>query len=149
MMRALRVDKTTLAALEATLRLVRDGLGLDRVPVWRMIAAPLDVLAARADRLAEAFRGLGLNASVVASDSQIGGGSAPVRPIPSRAVRVDPPFPSSFESERLGSRLRLGATPVVARIQAGAVLFDPRTLAASDDPALVEAVRATLGAQGV
>ena len=145
MMRALRVDKTILAALEATLRLARDGRGADRVPVWRMIAAPLEELAARADRLADAFRALGLKASVVDSDSQIGGGSAPVRPIPSRAVRVDPPFPPHLDSERAWARaLRLGSPPVVARIQAGAVLFDPRTLAAPDDPALIEAVRATL-----
>ncbi|WP_210405606.1 L-seryl-tRNA(Sec) selenium transferase [Paludisphaera borealis] len=142
MMRALRVDKTTLAALEATLQLVRDGRGPDRLPVWRMIAAPLEELAARAEGLARAFRDLGLNASVVAAESQIGGGSAPVRPIPTRAVRVDPPFPPPHETERAWARaLRLGGPPVVARIQAGAVLFDPRTLAVTDEPPLIEAVR--------
>jgi L-seryl-tRNA(Ser) seleniumtransferase len=144
LMRALRVDKMTLAALEATLGLVRDGVqGAARIPLWRMISTPLAELEARAGGLAAVLRKeLGLNASVIPSESFIGGGSVPVEPIPTMALIVSPPFPPPYRSEAAWARaLRLGDPPVVARIQGGAVLFDVRTLAEGGETSLVDAIR--------
>ena len=146
LMRALRVDKMTLAALEATLRLAMDpDHAVERIPLWTMIATPLPVLTARAEALAAAFRDqLGLNAVPSTSESSIGGGSAPVRPIPTAVVAVSPPFPThqSPGSESAWARaLRRGDPPVVARVQKGLVLFDVRTIAREQEPQLLDAVR--------
>jgi L-seryl-tRNA(Ser) seleniumtransferase len=150
LMRAMRVDKMTLAALEATLHLALDpALGGLRIPLWAFLNAPLDGLRERAGRLAEAFRiELGLNASVVETTAFLGGGSVPVEPIPTAAVRVAPPFPAAAPSESaLARTLRLGDPPVVPRVQGGAVLFDLRALAEDDDTALLDAVRRAVGGE--
>jgi L-seryl-tRNA(Ser) seleniumtransferase len=144
LMRALRVDKMTLAALEATLRLALDAaLAATRIPLWSFLVAPLEALRERAERIAEALRNdPGLNATVVESTAYLGGGSTPAEPIPTAAIRVAPPFPSPWSSEGAWSRaLRLGNPPVVARVQSGAVLFDLRAIEPADDDALVAAVR--------
>jgi L-seryl-tRNA(Ser) seleniumtransferase len=151
LMRALRVDKMTLAALEVTLGLIRDGTqAAARIPLWRMIGTPLSELEARAGRLAEALRAeLGLNASVIPSQSFIGGGSAPVRPIPTAAVAILPPFPPPYGSEGAWAQaLRLGEPPVVPRVQGGAVLLDLRTVSERDEEALLDAIRRTCHDRG-
>ncbi len=146
LMRALRVDKLTLAALEATVRLAMDPEhAIDRIPLWAMIATPLPELTARAEALAEAFRDrLGLNAVATTSESSIGGGSAPFRPIPTAVVAVSPPFlihqGSGSESD-WAQALRQGDPPVVARVQKGLVLLDMRTLTREQEPQLLDAVR--------
>ena len=129
LMRALRVDKLTLAALEATLSLVRDGTrGAGCIPLWEMLTIPLSELASRAESLATVLRAeLGLNASVIPSQSFLGGGSVPVQPIPTMVVSVCPPFPPLYGSEGGWARaLRLGDPPVVPRVQKGVVLLDLR-----------------------
>ncbi len=146
LMRALRVDKMTLAALEATLRLAMDpDHAVERIPLWTMIAAPLPHLKARAERLATAFREeFGLNASAVASESFIGGGSVPVLPIPTVVVAVAPPFPTARDSgseAEWAKDLRQGDPPVVARVQRGLVLFDLRTVNPHQETSLLEAIR--------
>jgi len=149
LMRALRVDKMTLAALEATLRLALDpDRAAARIPLWSLLSVPLARLTERAGRLAATFRvGLGLEATVIESTAYLGGGSTPVEPIPTAVVRVGPPFPAPWASEAAWARaLRLGDPPVVARVRGGAVLFDLRAIAEADDPALERAVRASIGA---
>jgi L-seryl-tRNA(Ser) seleniumtransferase len=144
LMRALRLDKMTLAALEATLLLACDpGRAAGRIPLWSMLAAPLDALRERATKLAAIFRSeLGLNAAAVPADSYLGGGSAPVQPIPSVAVAVSPPFPVGRGSEsELARALRQGHPPVVTRVQKGLVLFDMRTVAQDHDTVLLDSVR--------
>jgi L-seryl-tRNA(Ser) seleniumtransferase len=144
LMRALRVDKMTLAALEVTLGLIRDGVhGAARVPLWRMLGTPLAEIEGRARGLVEALRSeLGLNASVIPSQSFVGGGSVPVQPIPTMAVMVSPPFPPPHGSEAAWARaLRLGDPPVVARVQGGAVLLDLRTVADREETSLLDAIR--------
>ncbi len=146
LMRALRVDKMTLAALEATLGLIRDGAhGAGAIPLWRMLSTPLLQLEARARRLVDVLRlELGLNASVVNAESFIGGGSVPVQPIPTVAVSVAPPFPPALGTEGMWARaLRSGDPPVVSRIQGGAVLFDLRTVAEHEEASLLDAIRDT------
>ena len=144
LMRALRLDKMTLAALEATLLLARDPIrAVCRIPLWSMITAPVAVLSDRATRLATVFRDeLGLNAAAVEGESYLGGGSAPVQPIPTITVVVSPPFPTHICSEAaLARALRRGDPPVVTRVQKGLVVFDLRTIAEDRLPVLLDAVR--------
>jgi L-seryl-tRNA(Ser) seleniumtransferase len=146
LMRALRVDKMTLAALEATLGLLARGeSGAERIPTWRMVAIPLPELKARAERFADVLRGeLGLQASVIATESFIGGGSTPVQPLPTTAVTIAPPFPSPCTSEGAWAQaLRMGSPPVVARVWRGSVLFDLRTVAPCEEVSLLDAIRRT------
>jgi L-seryl-tRNA(Ser) seleniumtransferase len=144
LMRALRLDKMTLAALEATLLLARDPERAARqIPLWSMVAAPVAALSERATRLAIVLRDeLGLNAAVVAGESYMGGGSAPVHPIPTAAVVVSPPFPIHICSEAgLAQALRRSDPPIVTRVQKGLVVFDLRTIAEHHLPVLLDAVR--------
>jgi L-seryl-tRNA(Ser) seleniumtransferase len=146
LMRALRVDKMTLAALEATLRLIRDGEhGAARIPLWGMLTTSTDRLEARARKLADALRDeLGLNASTRLTESFIGGGSVPDQAFRSAAVVISPPFPSPHDSEGAWARaLRLGDPPVVPRIEHGAVLFDLGAVAEWEETSLLDAVRRT------
>ena len=140
MMRAFRVDKMTLAALEATLRLARDPeFGRDRIPLWRFLATPTDALASRADAMADSIRReAGVDAQGIASEAFLGGGSDPARPIPSAAVRIrlDP----ALAIEDLARGLRLGDPAVVPRIHDGALLLDLRAVDPAEDHALGFAV---------
>ena len=144
LMRALRLDKMTLAALEATLRLASDADRAGaRIPLWSMITMPVSKLSARALSLATILRDeLGLTTSLVPAESFIGGGSAPVHPIPTVAVAISPPFPAPHDSEAaLARALRQGVRPVVARVQKGLVLLDLRTVPEDRDPDLLDAIR--------
>jgi L-seryl-tRNA(Ser) seleniumtransferase len=144
LMRALRLDKMTLAALEATLLLASDPIrAVSRIPLWSMIGAAVTTLFERATTLAEVFRAeLGLCAAAVAAESYLGGGAAPVQPIPTAVVAVSPPFPTHLGSEAaLALALRRGDPPVVTRVQKGLVVFDLRTITADHLPVLLDAVR--------
>jgi L-seryl-tRNA(Ser) seleniumtransferase len=150
LMRALRVDKMTLAALEATLRLVRDGArAADRIPLWAFLTTPLETLRERAEALAaELRREPGLIAEAVSETAYLGGGSLPARALRTAAVRVASPFPRPVESARdLGRRLRRGEPAVVPRVQRGAVVIDLRAILQSQDAALLAAVRAAFRAE--
>jgi L-seryl-tRNA(Ser) seleniumtransferase len=142
--RILRVGKLTLAALEATLGLFFDeATALREVPTLAMLARRLDDLAAQADRIAAALRQGAPAASVEVIDgaSQMGSGSLPTQNIPTRLVAVTTDKASADE---LAARLRRHEPPVVARIQDGRVLVDPRTLLAGDEEPLVAALLAVL-----
>lgn len=144
LMRALRLDKMTLAALEATLRLALDPeRAAARIPLWSMIAMPVELLRERAALLASSFRDeLGLRAEVVAAESFLGGGSAPFQPIPTAAIAISPPFPGSHASEAAFARaLRQGEPPVIVRVQKGVVLLDMRTIPPESEADLLDAVR--------
>ena len=148
LMRAIRVDKMTLAALEATLRLALDpALGGRRIPLWAFLTTPVGSLRDRAERLAGSFRAeLGLAASAVDSTAILGGGSVPVDPLPSAAVRIGPPFPDRLGSEAaLARALRLGEPAVLARVQGGAVLLDLRAVPEAEEPGLILAVGRAAG----
>jgi L-seryl-tRNA(Ser) seleniumtransferase len=133
--RAVRIDKLSLAALEATLGLYRDpALARRELPVLAMLDADPDVLRARADRLAEATGG-----QVVDAVARVGGGALPLLELRGPAVALDP---GPAGADALAAALRRGEPPVVGRIHDGRVLLDPRTLAEDElDPA-AEAVRA-------
>jgi len=115
--RAMRIDKLSLAALEATLELYADpAVALREVPVLRMIADPPERVRARAARLAERLGG-----ELVASAARVGGGAVPLLELDSHACAL-------AGGERLAAALRAGDPPVVGRVREGRVLLDCRTL---------------------
>jgi L-seryl-tRNA(Ser) seleniumtransferase len=134
LLRALRLDKMTLAALEATLILHRDQPG--RVPVRRMLGQDEAALQARAERL-RALLGAG---GVETTEAFAGGGSLPEEKIASRALALDPPM----GAEEAARRLRSCDPPVVGRIREGRLLFDMLAVADEELPQLAAAVRTVL-----
>ena len=137
--RALRADKLTLAALHRTLLHYVRGEAMEKIPVWRMIAATQEELGERARAVAER---IGDRASVVDGSSRLGGGSLPTDELPSRLVSVD--ASSVGGPDELAQRLRAGSPPVVARIEDDRVLLDPRTAPPERDAELAEAVAKAL-----
>ncbi len=135
--RALRVDKSTLAALQATLLHYLRGEAEREVPVWRMIATPLDALAARAADWAAALRSAGIPAAVAPAFSTVGGGSLPGEELPTQALALATTAPDT-----LATALRVGDPPVVGRIAEGQLLLDPRTVPPESDRDLLQAVTA-------
>jgi L-seryl-tRNA(Ser) seleniumtransferase len=144
MARAIRLDKLSIAALEASLRLYRDPEGLAlAIPALRMLAEPASRVRARARRVLRAL-GQGpasqCGAEVVACGAEVGGGSMPLARIPSFAVALR----SARGGEALARSLRAGPEPVLGRIESGRLLLDLRTVPDRDVPALVRALTRVL-----
>jgi L-seryl-tRNA(Ser) seleniumtransferase len=146
LMRAIRIDKLTLAALEATLRHYRDGTAERDVPVWRMIATPLDTLRTRAERWAAAVRATGARAAAIAGASTVGGGSLPGETLPTILCAIETPT-SDGEIATLAARLRRGNPPVAARVSRAQLLLDPRTVPPELDDTLLDALTHALAAR--
>ncbi len=123
--RALRADKLTLAALEATLELAIDAP--DEIPVLRMLREPVEAVRARAARLAMLVHG-----EVEETVARAGGGSLPLTELPSFACAVD---------EELAVKLRLGDPPVIGIVRDGRTLLDCRTLTDGEAEEVAVAVR--------
>jgi L-seryl-tRNA(Ser) seleniumtransferase len=141
--RALRLDKVGVAGLEKTLELVLAGRG-DEIPVRRMLRASATELRPQAEELARRICGLpGFTATVVAGESQPGSGSAPGVTLPTYCVRVTH---QKLSVGGLASALRAAPVPVFARVQAGALLLDPRTLLPGDMEDLLAAFVPASGA---
>ncbi|HEU4563284.1 MAG TPA: L-seryl-tRNA(Sec) selenium transferase [Gemmatimonadaceae bacterium] len=133
--RAFRVDKLTLAALEATLALYRDpARALREVPVLAMLGAPVAGVRARAERLRERLGRGGIAARVVESEGSVGGGAFPVARIPSAALALE------GDAAALEASLRAGDPPVIGRIAEGRLLLDLRSVPPADDERLAAAV---------
>jgi L-seryl-tRNA(Ser) seleniumtransferase len=137
--RALRPDKLVLAALEATVGAYLGGRA-DELPVWRMLRQNGAATRARA----EAWAAAAGHGEVVALESPVGGGSLPGQAAAGFGLAIGTPErrPSAAT---LAARLRHGSPPVVARVHAGRVLLDPRTVLPGQDEAVVAALRAVLG----
>ncbi len=135
--RALRVDKGTLAALQATLLHYARGEAEREVPIWRMIATPLEELAARAANLAAELQAAGIPATAVQATSTVGGGALPGETLPTWATAVATPAPDA-----LAAALRRGDPPVVGRILADQLLLDLRTVPPAMDKVVQQAVQA-------
>ncbi len=141
LMRALRVDKITLAALGATLQIHRDvERSTEQLPIFAMMHASMDVLETRARAITEALAGVGTiaQATVEQTTCYLGGGSLPTRGMPSVAVRL---VVSGSEDE-FAHRLRGGKPAVVPRVQDGAVWIEVRTVLPQEDAKLIDALRA-------
>ncbi|MEA2317474.1 MAG: L-seryl-tRNA(Ser) seleniumtransferase [Solirubrobacteraceae bacterium] len=136
--RAVRIDKLSLAALEATLVLYRDPEHARRaIPVLAALTAGEQELAERARRLAALTGG-----EVVQSVAKVGGGALPLLELPGPAVALDPGPPGA---DALAAALRRGDPALVGRIQDGRLLLDPRTLAGDEVDAAGDAVRRARG----
>ena len=160
LMRAVRIDKLTLAALEATLRQHRDGLAEREIPVWRMIATPVEDLRARATRWAESIRSWGHHVTVVEGHSTVGGGSLPGETLPTYLCALGGAIPSApvpngspthaispiLDVEFLATRLRQETPAVVARVYRDQLLLDPRTVLPNQDDLLLQALQYALSA---
>ncbi len=133
--RAMRVDKLTLSALEATLRLyLEPERALKEIPVLAMLTAPAAEIETRARAVARAVRDAGMEAQVIPSKSSVGGGAFPTAEIPSIAIVLSG-MPNDIEA-----KLRSGDPPVIARIADGKVLLDLRSVQPREDGTLSRAV---------
>ena len=137
--RAVRADKLTLAALEATLVLYRDpATSLREIPVLRMLTEDVAQIRQRAEAL---HKGVGTAADVVEGESEVGGGSFPGAQLKTWLVRVNP---RPLTPDTLAARLRASDPPVVARIGDDRVLLDPRTIFPDQVETVARAVRSAL-----
>jgi L-seryl-tRNA(Ser) seleniumtransferase len=143
--RALRVDKLTLAALEATLRLYRDPARAEAsIPVLRMLGEPAASVRARARRLLRllgAERAVRAEAEVVACVGEVGGGALPLARVPSFALSLRPVRGRVGD---LARALRTGSEPVLGRVESNRLLLDLRTVAPREVPLLAAALAAAL-----
>jgi L-seryl-tRNA(Ser) seleniumtransferase len=136
MARALRVDKLTLAALEATLT----G---PPPPVAAALATDVASLRRRAERLTAGLAAAGIDAHVQPTQATVGGGGAPGVPLPSAAVSLPEALAAPL---RCGDTVRRGEVlAVVGRVAAGRLLLDLRAVAPADDGRLAEAVAVAAG----
>jgi L-seryl-tRNA(Ser) seleniumtransferase len=139
--RAIRIDKLSLAALEAVLRLYLDPPRARReIPVLRMLAADGEQLAARAALMRDA---IGDHARVTVASAKVGGGALPLLELEGPVCAVDP---GSVGLDELASRLRANDPPVIGRAREGWLLLDPRTLDDGEAASAAEAVAAALRA---
>ena len=136
--RALRVDKVTLAGLEATLQLYRDpGQALESIPTLRMLGNTPESLGKRCEDLDAELTGLGIGSSIVESEGRVGGGTYPGVKLPGFALALDGPH----GAEALAMHLRNGDPPVIARIVDKRVFIDLRTVLPGQENDLVRRVR--------
>ena len=142
MMRALRVDKLTLAALAATLRLYRNPeVARQEIPLLSLLGTSVENLKNRAERLAPqmAASSAVAQAEAVADFAYLGGGSVPTQKIPTWCIALSP---AKGSVERLAASLRTGTPAVVGRIHDGRLLLDLRTVIPRQDVELADAVAA-------
>jgi L-seryl-tRNA(Ser) seleniumtransferase len=134
--RALRVDKLTYAALEATLLayVKRDH---DAVPTLRMMRLTKEEIGKRAQSIAAEVRSSKLNIEVIDGESVIGGGAAPSSILPTRLLALSS---TGLSADEVSARLRASDPPIIARVEQGRVLLDLRTVFADQDPMMVTAL---------
>ncbi len=139
LLRALRADKLTYAALGATLRAWALERGPEDVPVARMIGAAREELARRAKALAAAIATPVLHTTLVDGVSTIGGGSAPGVELPTCLIALES---SHVSADALAAALRRLSPPVVGRIEQAKVVLDVRTVLPEQDEMLAQAIAA-------
>ena len=135
--RALRVDKLTFAALEATLEAYAHDAHFNEIPTLRMIAMRSETLKRRARSLAERIARSELHVEVIPGQSAVGGGAAPTAHLPTALLALRHERLSATEIER---RLRLNDPPIIARIADDRVLLDLRTIAPEEENAVLAAL---------
>ena len=140
--RAMRVDKMTLAALEATLDSYLDPVRAAReIPTLRMLSAKPDTLRSRAEALCALLQQAGIPAGVQPEQDQVGGGSVPTQLLDTWVVTLEP---AGLSPDAIEKKLRLGRTPIVGRIARDKYMLDLRTLWDEDFPLIVTAVKEAL-----
>jgi len=144
LMRAVRVDKMTLAALEATLRHFQRDEAEMHIPIWRMISASQGKIVSRATSWASWLQKYGIPARTQRGESTVGGGSLPGETLPTTLLALDAgkvPIPL----DELAKRLRLRSSPIIVRIMRDTLLLDPRTVLEEQDKEVVQALAEELG----
>ena len=143
--RALRIDKLTLAALEATLNQYLDERKASReIPTLWMLTQPLEEITRKATLLTQGLSAIGdvdLSVSLQDDLSQTGGGSLPTGNLPTKVAGISH---NRLSANRIETLLRHGTPPIITRIKEGMVLFDPRTLNDEEIAQIIEAVRKAL-----
>lgn len=138
LLRALRVDKTTIAALAATLRLYLREDGLLEIPLYAMLAQSYAALEARLGAIRARLPAH--EGAIVPAKSYVGGGALPLAEIVSPALALTPPR----GAEVYARALRIGRPPLIARIEDGRIVIDVRTVAPADDERLATALARAL-----
>lgn len=142
MARALRIDKLTLAALEATLRLYLDPQkALEQIPTLKMLAHSVAELQQRCESLMPRVKdavGQSACCNIIEATATVGGGALPLAELPGRIIALSP---KSLSLNELTTRLRHCEPPVVGRIQEDRFLIDPRTLNSDDEALMLQALQ--------
>lgn len=140
--RALRIDKLTLAALEATLRLYLDPQkALHQIPTLQMLSLPVAELQQRCESLLPQLReliGEAVKLTIIDETATVGGGALPLAELPGRVIAI---VPNNLSMNQLSSRLRSCEPAVIGRIKDNQFLIDPRTLNADDEAQLLQALQ--------
>lgn len=141
--RAFRVDKMTLAALEGTLMLYKDeALAMREIPVLRMATETVETLQAKAACLVTMLDFIKDQVCIMATESQIGGGTTPTLRLPSVAVAI---IPRRYSVDALEKAIRGFSVPIVARIAQDMVILDMRTVQEEELSIIVDCLKAALG----
>ncbi len=145
MARALRIDKLTLAALEATLQLyLEPEQAFEQVPTLRMLSTPIETLQARCDQLLARFQpaiGDLADLATLPSTAPVGGGALPLAEMAGWVIACQP---RKLSLNRLTQNLRKADIPVIGRVQDGQLLIDPRTLADDEENLLLQSLKDAL-----
>ena len=144
LMRAMRIDKMTLAALEATLRHYQRDEAAQHIPIWRMIAARPERIASRAARWAHKLQAQGIAARTQRGESTVGGGSLPGETLPTTLLAIDAAGVSPSLDD-LARQLRMRNIPIITRILRDTLLLDPRTVLEEQDKEVVLGLLEILG----
>src|SRR5713101_3973040 len=139
LMRAMRIDKMTLAALEAILRHYQREEAETRIPIWRMISASPGSIAGRAASWVSKLQKYGIPARMQRGESTVGGGWLPGETLPTTLLALDAGN-VSIPLDELAKRLRLRSLPLIVRILRDALLIDPRTVLEEQDNEIVQAL---------
>ena len=135
--RAVRIDKTRLAGLSATLIHYLKEEAEQKIPVWRMISTPLQDIEKRTHKWAKHLSGL---ATMIEGESVVGGGSLPGSTLPTKLLAIKARRKEFKTVQELAKRLRCQQPSVVARLEGNRLLLDPRTVLPEEDEAFLQAV---------
>lgn len=144
LMRAVRIDKMTLAALEATLRHYQRGEADSHIPIWRMISLSPGKIASRATSWASKLSAHSIAARTQRGESTIGGGSLPGETLPTTLLALDAAY-VPLPLDELARRLRMRRTPIIVRILRDTLLLDPRTVLEEQDKELLQGLLEEIG----
>lgn len=143
--RALRIDKMTLAALEATLHMYRDDRkALSQIPTLRMLTLPIEEIAKKAKRLRNRIKAISddrVKAELFDGSSRVGGGSLPLQELPTKCVGIQI---AGLSASRLERRMRRSSPPVVGRIEEDWMVVDLRTVQTEEIPMISDILREIL-----
>jgi L-seryl-tRNA(Ser) seleniumtransferase len=136
--RALRIDKTRLAGLVATLTHYLKGEAVEKIPAWRMVSLPLAEIENRARSWTKAIGDL---ARVIDGESMVGGGSLPGSTLPTKLVAIGDSGKGKSTAQVLSQRLREQEIPIIGRISGNMLLLDPRSVFPEEDQIILQALR--------